>query len=78
MKKRRELLEKFMNENFDLNKFQIDWEDNFIVSLIDINGVQLDLICYDNETICSYIDGSKFLTYRLFPDLEGNYCFRVI
>lgn len=78
MQKRKELLERFLNENFDLTQFVVDWEDNFIVSLIDSRGEQLDLICYDNETICSYLEGRKFLTYRLDKDLENNSYFRVI
>lgn len=78
MNKRRDLLEKFINHNFDLTCFIIKFTDDFMVSLIDYHGNQLDLVCYDNETIFSFIEGTKFLTYKLDKDLENNEYFRVI
>lgn len=78
MKKRKELLEKFINENFDLTKFCISWIDDFMLSLIDNTGDKLDLICYDNETVCSYINDKKFLSYSLEKDLCNNFYWKVI
>lgn len=78
MEKRKKLLEKFINENFDLTLFIVDWCDDFIVSLIDKNNVQLTLICYDCEIIKTYIEDNLFLTYKLDKDLENNEYFRVI
>lgn len=68
---RKELLEKFIKDNFDLKFFKVNWEEDFLVTLEDCNS-RISFICYDGVTIDCAIDGDYFNSYTLDKDLLKN------
>lgn len=63
--KSRELLEKFIKDNFDVDKFQVEWHNSFFVTLSDYHGDKLELITINPYVINSAINGQYYLSYRL-------------
>lgn len=74
---RKELLEKFINDNFDLTFFNIVWSEDFLVSLKDSKSI-VSFISYDGVTIDCYIDGEYFNSYRHDKDLLNKDAWFVI
>lgn len=61
----KELIKKFMEDNFDLTAFDIKWEHEWIVSLYDIEGNRLTIMTFDPTELWTTINGVKYLSYRL-------------
>lgn len=69
---RKELLEKFIKENFNLEKFNVNWLDDFIVELIDSNNDKISFMSIDGVTIDCNINDVYFNSYTLDKDLFKN------
>lgn len=74
---RKELLEKFIKENFNLKFFKVIWEGDFLVTLEDTKS-KITFISYDGVTIDCCIDGEYFNSYTQDKDLFNNEAWFVI
>lgn len=63
--KNRELLEKFIKDNFNEDNFEINWHNSFYVTLKDYQGDKLELCTINPYMIITAINGQYYLTYRL-------------
>lgn len=63
--KNKELLEKFMKENFDLVSYDIVWHSDWLVELTDKNGDKLCMHTFDPEIVGTAINSVPYLKYRL-------------
>lgn len=68
---RKELLEKFIKENFALENFKVKWLEEFLVTLEDSKS-KISFFCYDGFTIDCLIDGEYFNSYTQDKDLLNN------
>ena len=78
MEERKKLLQKFLQDYFDLKYFKVHYVEDFLVSLKDSNEQEICLLAVDNDTIHSLVNGTKYLTYKLSRDLENKEYFRVL
>ena len=74
---RKDLLRKFLKDNFDLSCFNIKWESDFLVTLEDTNDT-ISFYCFDGVTIDLAINGIYFNSYTLDKDLINNNIWFVI
>lgn len=74
---RKDLLRKFLKDNFDLSCFNIKWESDFLVTLEDTNDT-ISFCCFDGVTIDLAINGIYFNSYTLDKDLINNNIWFVI
>ena len=74
---RKELLQKFLNENFNLKFFKVNWLEDFLVSLEDTKS-KIYFICYDGVTIDCVIDDEFFACYTQDKDLLNDECWFII
>lgn len=65
---RKELLKRFMKENFNLDYFNVNWKSDYLVELVDMNGSVISMMCFNPEEIWTAINGVKYLNYRV----KGN------
>lgn len=74
----RELINTFIDDNFNRNDFDINIIDDLLAILIDNKGNKLSLISvpsYRNDmdyVICTKINNVPYLEYRLSIDHYGN------
>lgn len=61
----KELLEKFIKDNFDIKNFNIIWEEDWLVKLIDKNDNELTLSSIIPFEIFTMINNVKHLKYAL-------------
>lgn len=61
----KKVLEKFINDNFDLTKFYIKWESDFLLELTDLKCDKIALCCVKPYCVWTSINGEKYLNYRL-------------
>lgn len=66
----KELLERFIKDNFDIKNFNIVWLEDWIVKLIDRNGTELVLSTIIPFEIFTMINNTKHLKYAL----QDTYC----
>lgn len=74
---RKDILERFIKDNFDLDYFKIKWEDDFLVTLEDSKS-EISFCSYDGITIDCFIDEEYFNSYTLDKDLLNNETWFVI
>lgn len=70
--KNRKLLEKFMKDNFYLEKFNIHWYSDWLVQLIDTNGDKLSLSTFNPYVITCNINSEYYSSYRLEKNLPSG------
>lgn len=76
--KSKDLINAFINDNFDKKNFQINFIEDVLAILIDEKGNKLSLMAipsYDddlNYIISTKVNGVTHLTYRLATDLYGD------
>lgn len=74
----RELINAFIDDNFDRNNFDINIIDDLLAILTDNKGNKLSLIAvpsYKNDmdyVICTKINNVSHFDYRLSTDYYGN------
>lgn len=66
--KNKELLVKFLKENFDLTAFNINWKTDWFVELTDETGDKITFMCFKPDEIWSSINDKPHLSYRLRND----------
>lgn len=63
--KNKELLERFIEDNFNITKFAIKWQNDYLVDLFDEKGNKLTLATIIPYQIFSLINDEKHLRYEL-------------
>lgn len=63
--KSRKFIERFIKDNFDLSYFDLFWETDYFLRLVDINGESLDICAFNPEEIWTSLNGVPYLKYRL-------------
>lgn len=74
----RELLERFIQDNFNKEMFEITWVSDFAVELKDMKGDVLSLFTMQSNYVLTAINGTKHLEYRYGTDLWGDKIWFVI
>ena len=69
----KELLEKFISDNFNKEEITIKWHKSWVVEIKDKNNDSMVLTTIDPNVISTSINGKKYLDYKLhYHKPSGN------
>lgn len=61
----RELIDRFIRDNFNLTMFDLIWKSDYLAKLVDINGEILEVCSFNPEEIWTSVNGVLYLKYKL-------------
>ena len=77
--KNKELLEKFISDNFNKKEIKIIWHDFWFVEIKDKNNDSMVLTTINPYIICTSINGKRYNDYKLlYHNPSGKYVWEVL